>query len=408
MSKYLFLGITLAVSTSLLCMRIATPNWFFSIFGGGPEREVAYETNHLHAEITVNTPIKSNGKKIQLALLLDTSNSMDGLLEQAKSQLWMLVNELVSMQKDGATPDVEIALYQYGNDELIILDGYVQQISPFSTDLDFISKKLFELTTNGGSEYCGEAIKHSLTSLNWTNNPEDLKVVFIAGNEPFNQGPVSYIQAVQSAFGNNIIVNTIHCGSYEDGKKDFWLDAAENGGGEYLNIDHNDQIVHIPTPYDDEIISLNSQLNKTYIYYGHNGLAKAEEQLRQDQNALTFSDANFRTRAMVKSKKVYDNSAWDMVDMQTRSGSSDFIDHLDVSQISVELKDMSVEERKSYVTEKSEERQAIKEKLQELEAKVKVHLAKERVKLQDKQTLDHVMIAAIKKQAAIKNFKSSK
>jgi len=58
-------------------MRIATPNWFFSIFGGGPEREVAYETNHLHAEITVNTPIKSNGKKIQLALLLVRHNKIE-------------------------------------------------------------------------------------------------------------------------------------------------------------------------------------------------------------------------------------------------------------------------------------------------------------------------------------------
>ena len=77
MSKYLFLGIALAVSTSLLCMRIAAPNWFFSIFGGGPEKEVVYKTNHLHGEITVNTPIKSNGKKIQLALLLDTSLSSE-------------------------------------------------------------------------------------------------------------------------------------------------------------------------------------------------------------------------------------------------------------------------------------------------------------------------------------------
>ncbi|MCH2080867.1 MAG: VWA domain-containing protein [Saprospiraceae bacterium] len=408
MSKYLLLGIFLSISTSLLCMRILTPKWFFSIFRGGSAQEMVDQTNDLQTAIIVNTPIKSNGKKIQLALLLDTSNSMDGLIEQAKSQLWMLVNELVSMQKDGVSPDVEIALYQYGNDELPILSGYIQQITPFSSDLDLISKQLFALGTNGGSEYCGEVIKDALTRLNWTNHPNDLKMVFIAGNEPFNQGSVGYTAAVQSAFRNNIMVNTIHCGSYEDGKKDLWLDAAQKGGGEYLNIDHNDQVVHIPTPYDDEIISLNSQLNKTYIYYGHNGLAKAQEQVRQDQNALTFSDANFRTRTMVKSKKVYDNSEWDMVDMQTRSGSSDFIDDIDVSQIPLELKDMSVEERKSYVTEKSIERKAIKEKLQELEAKVKQYLAQETAKLQTKQTLDHVMISAIKRQAAIKDFKSSK
>lgn len=31
---------------------------------------------------------------MQMAILLDTSNSMDGLIEQAKSQLWKIVNEL--------------------------------------------------------------------------------------------------------------------------------------------------------------------------------------------------------------------------------------------------------------------------------------------------------------------------
>ena len=32
---------------------------------------------------------------IALAILLDTSNSMDGLIEQAKSQLWKICNEFI-------------------------------------------------------------------------------------------------------------------------------------------------------------------------------------------------------------------------------------------------------------------------------------------------------------------------
>ena len=38
---------------------------------------------------------KNNKKtKIKLALILDTSNSMDGLIDQAKNQLWKIVMEL--------------------------------------------------------------------------------------------------------------------------------------------------------------------------------------------------------------------------------------------------------------------------------------------------------------------------
>ena len=32
-------------------------------------------------------------QNIKVALLLDTSNSMDGLIDQAKAQLWEIVNE---------------------------------------------------------------------------------------------------------------------------------------------------------------------------------------------------------------------------------------------------------------------------------------------------------------------------
>src|SRR5688572_16962107 len=66
-----------------------------------------------------NIATEPDEQAIMLALLLDTSNSMDGLIDQAKSQLWKIVNEL-SMAKcyDGRKPRIKIALYEYGNDAL--------------------------------------------------------------------------------------------------------------------------------------------------------------------------------------------------------------------------------------------------------------------------------------------------
>jgi len=34
---------------------------------------------------------------VQIALLLDTSNSMDGLIHQAQTQLWKIVNEMARL-----------------------------------------------------------------------------------------------------------------------------------------------------------------------------------------------------------------------------------------------------------------------------------------------------------------------
>ena len=69
---------------------------------------------------------------IKVALLLDTSNSMDGLINQAKTQLWEIVNELSYAKYGIQEPDLEIALYEYGNDRLESSDGYIRQVLPFS------------------------------------------------------------------------------------------------------------------------------------------------------------------------------------------------------------------------------------------------------------------------------------
>ncbi len=111
-----------------------------------------------------NTPVVSPAtppettttqSNIQVALILDTSGSMDGLIEQAKTKLWKIVNELATARKNGQLPNVQIALYHYGNDNISREAHYVKKLVPLSTDLDKISDELFKLTTNGGSEYCG-------------------------------------------------------------------------------------------------------------------------------------------------------------------------------------------------------------------------------------------------------------
>jgi hypothetical protein len=60
-----------------------------------------------------------NKQFIKVALLLDTSNSMDGLIDQAKAQLWEIVNELSYAKCGNNKPNLEIALYEYGNDRLV-------------------------------------------------------------------------------------------------------------------------------------------------------------------------------------------------------------------------------------------------------------------------------------------------
>ena len=101
--------------------------------------------------------------KIQVAILLDVSNSMDGLIDQAKAQLWNMVSTMGKAQcENNLSPQIEIALYEYGRTTNDPKQGYVKQINAFSNDLDSISKNLFSLKTQGGDEFCGHVIFSSL------------------------------------------------------------------------------------------------------------------------------------------------------------------------------------------------------------------------------------------------------
>ncbi len=59
--------------------------------------------------------------KIQIAIALDSSNSMDGLIDRTRTQIWKIVNVLTGVTKNGQVPDLQIALYQYGNKGLVSL-----------------------------------------------------------------------------------------------------------------------------------------------------------------------------------------------------------------------------------------------------------------------------------------------
>ncbi|MBU2019857.1 MAG: VWA domain-containing protein, partial [Bacteroidetes bacterium] len=255
-----------------------------------------------------------NGRKIQLAILFDASGSMNGLLNQAKSRIWNIVNELSTYSFNGIAPNLEIALYDYGKDSNEPKKNYVRRLTNFTNDLDLISSNLFSITTNGGSEFCGAVIETSCTELNWSRNSNDLKMIYIAGNEPFNQGPIDYRKVIPQALEREIFVNTIYCGPYQQGIKEFWYEGASLGGGAYFNIDSDQRIKQVPTPYDEQINVYNDSLNKTYVGYGSQAAVRKSAQLAEDANAASLSEENKTERVIAKSKSVYKNESWDLVD----------------------------------------------------------------------------------------------
>ena len=365
----------------------------------------AEEKMHVQPDVAAEImPVEQDKPLVQMAILLDTSGSMSGLIDQARTELWAIVNEFIFARRNGRTPEVQVGLYEYGKSSLAKDDGYIRQIVPLTTDLDKVSAELFALKTNGGSEYCGWVIKDATEGLQWSENPGDLKVIFIAGNEPFTQGPIDYRDACKAAINKGIIVNTIHCRNEQQGIDGKWKHAATLADGRFLNIDHNRRVAHVDAPQDKKIAELNAKLNTTYLAYGRAGRRLKERQAVQDRNAGTVSPEAAIQRSVAKASSNYRNEAWDLVDAY-KSDSFD-LDEIKEEELPEEIRKLEPEQRDAYIKAKAKRRAEIQAQIQKLNLARKQYVADAMKKQAGKaDTLGSAVIKAVREQAQEKNFK---
>ncbi len=339
---------------------------------------------------------------VQIALLLDTSGSMEGLIEQAKGQLWKIVNEFINARQNGRAPELQVALFEYGKSSLPASEGYIRMIQPLSSDLDKISEELFALRTNGGNEFCGWVIREAVNRLAWSTSKDVYRAIFIAGNEPFTQGTVSYSESCKAAVARGIIVNTIHCGSSAEGIATKWQDGALIADGKYMTIDQNQAVAHIEAPQDAEILRLSAALNDTYVAFGHAGSEGLVRQSVQDANALSLAPQGAAVnRAVAKASSNYRNSKWDLVDAFTANPEK--LAELKQEELPKEIQELSASQRKDYLGRKASQRAELQAKINQLN-KDRTQFLSDRIKTTPANTLDAAIVTVVREQAAKRNY----
>ncbi len=371
---------------------------------------ITVETSKQAAEGTAKAPFAGKRSSVDVAILLDTSNSMDGLINQAKSQLWTIVQQFAKAKKNGKTPVLRVALFEYGNTGLPASEGYIRQAVALTDDLDKLSEALFALSTNGGDEYCGQVVDEAISRLDWSQEPNGYKAIFIAGNEPFTQGTVNYVEACQRAIQSGVVVNTIHCGSNQEGINGKWQHAASLAEGEFFNIDQDRAVVHIKCPQDKIIIHLNAELNKTYLWYGDKQRrAKfSENQAAQDSNAQVTSESVAVGRAITKAGKAYSNRSRDLVD--AIDADDEALASIKEAELPEELKTLSPAKRKEHIAKLATKRAEVQKKINRLAAERETFLKKERGRLATEsgsETLGDAVVAAIQRQLKASGFETA-
>ncbi len=299
---------------------------------------------------------------VDIVIALDVSGSMSGLIQSAKQRLWDIVNELGSAEP---RPQLRVAIITFGNPSYGAHTGFVRIDQPFTTDLDQTNKTLFGFRTNGGDEYVARVVNTGLERLAWSQQPNALRIMFVAGNEAATQDPQFDLQEVaRSAQRRGVVINAIYCGGAQDADAAGWQDVARFSDGFYASIDQQAAAVaNIATPMDAPLAELNQRLNATYIPFGEAGDVGRANQLEQDEAVAELSEQALASRAITKSSGLYSTSRWDLVDA-VRDGKQ--LDDVAPETLPEPMQAMNVTERSAYVKEIAAKRERVQKKIQEL------------------------------------------
>ena len=324
------------------------------------------EENPPLTQTPVTDPREDSTVDVQIALILDTSSSMDGLVAQARTQLWEMVSDLQT-GPDGDERKVAVALYQYGNNRLPKSDGFIQQLAPLTTDLDLVTVKLHALSTSGGKEYAPEAILRAADELEWSGDDAVERIIVIAGNEGFAQGKVTSHSALARAQDLKISVVTIFCTNRgaTDGALASWREAAELAGTDFTSINSDLRVVQVSSPYDREIMQKCQALEENRVYGANYCKSEYTAQAERFVEGSSAID-----RALVQSRQVADK------DLVTAYGSGAV--ELEKVALPGAVANKSLQEKKAYLEEKAAVQANLRRELAELSAKRKNHIQQQR------------------------------
>jgi hypothetical protein len=215
---------------------------------------------------------------------------------------------------------------------------------------------------------------------------------------------VDFRRASARALAQGVLVNTVHCGTREfaAGERSGWQEGARRASGVFAEFDQDREVVHVAAPQDDEIARLGMELNQTYLPYGAQGSAGLARQQVQDGNAAKTHKGAAVNRALAKSKHVYSNTTWDLVDA-VKNGQVD-VKTIQTSDLPAELQKLSLEARRARIAEKAAERARLQARIHELEKERARFLAEARRGDAKAATLDTVMMEALRDQAARRGF----
>ena len=235
-------------------------------FGGEQTAPVAPKEAPRTGTAGTSLPDIGAPKRIEIAFVLDTTGSMSGLIDGAKRRIWGIADAVRKIHPDA---EIRIGLVGYRDRG----DLYVTDATDLSTDIGAIYGKLLEYRAQGGGDWpesVNEALSVAVGKLGWTAGSDTRRLIFLVGDAPPHmdyEQDVPFSDTLKIAEGKGIVVDALQCGKAGDTEL-AWKTIAQLGHGRYAQIPQEGGVVQISTPWDEQILKIQIELNHTIIPYG--------------------------------------------------------------------------------------------------------------------------------------------
>ena len=210
---------------------------------------------------------------VDLVFVIDTTSSMGGLLEAAKTKVWAIANEVANGKP---TPELRIGLVAFRDRG----DAYLTKVSDLTKDLDKMYAELLALRPEGGGdgpEHVLQALSEASERISWSKDPKTFKVLYLVGDAPAHEDyrdtkPLAAL--VSDLVAKGVVVNTVQCGSGGQTQEQ-WTRIARSGEGRYIALAHDGGGTAPDTPFDGRLAELHGRLEGSVLAFG----ARREETL---------------------------------------------------------------------------------------------------------------------------------
>jgi hypothetical protein len=337
---------------------------------------------------------------VEVAFVLDTTGSMGGLIEGPKRKIWSIATAIVDSNPDA---DIRMGLVAYRD----IGDDYVTRTFDLTTDIQDLYANLLELKARGGGDWpesVNEALDVTVNKLHWTPSGDVKRIVFLVGDAPPHMDyaqDTKYPVTLAVAKQKDIIVNAVLAGDARDTER-VWRDIAQNGNGRFIPIPQDGgKVVIIETPYDDDIIILQKEINGTVIPYGPRALQKrTEDKTRQLSQFAAAAPASEMASYLNKRAKVSSEAITGDGDLVSDvAAGRQKLDAVKNDELPDNLRAMAPAQRMDELNRQMQQRRELNQKLAALVAKRDKFVAEQRDKAPPKaSSFDRVVEETLKAQ----------